>query len=238
MKVHRFVVGLAAALAGAGSAHAAFVGWDMRVDADATAAAQAIWTGVLADATVYRMYGVFNEAGQVLLSVSNANFNVSSGTLYQEPPPVGGDTAPIPGFFGPFLGTHLYDSFVTINELTSVATAVLVDSDFAWSSTGVAAGGWFNSNPANQQGTAQFNAATGLYVTLVGQFTVLGMDGTRNLPGPTTNADGAWFGMASVTWNTGEGSETFHAFDQGFIPAPGSMGLLALAGLAAMRRRR
>lgn len=227
---------VAATLAAAGSAQAAFVGWDMRVDADATASAQAVG-GALSDAVVYRMYAVFNQAGQVLLNVFDANISVSSGTLFQAGAPFGGDVAPNSGFFG-FDQTLQWDSFVTINELSNTgSTSVNLDPDFAWASNGVAAGGWANSNPTNLKGAAVFNADFARWETLVGQFTVVGM-GARDLPGPTFNGDGNWFGLAGITWNMGIGTETFQLFEQGFIPTPGSMALFGLAGLAAIRRRR
>jgi uncharacterized protein (TIGR03382 family) len=233
MMIRAFTV--AATLAAAGSAQAAFVGFDMRLDADATASAQAV--AGLGDAQVYRMYAVFSQAGQVLLNVANMNFNVQSGTLFQSPAPFGGNLAPNSGFFG-FDATLQWDSFVTINELSNTgSTTIAVDPDFAWTSTGVAAGGWFNSNPPNQQGLAGFNADFGHWETLLGQFTVIGM-AARNVEGPNSSRDGNWFGLGTAIWNTGIGTETFVVENAGFIPTPGSMALFGLAGLAAIRRRR
>ena len=224
---------LAAGLAAASSAHAGFVGWDMRVDAAATSAAQGV--AALAGATVYRMYAVFDDADNVVVNVFNANFSTTNGsTLWQTPAPFGGSVAPNSGFFG-FDPTLQFDSFVTLNELSNTgSTTVTLDNDFAWSANGVAAGGWFNSSPPNLKGASVQNGS--VWETLVGQFTVVG--GTREIPGPTGNGDGNWAGLAGITFNKGIGTTTVQLADQGFIPTPGAMALFGLAGLTASRRRR
>jgi hypothetical protein len=224
---------LAVGLAAASSAHAGFVGWDMRVDADATANAQGV--AGLAGATVYRMYAVFDDADNVVVNVFNANFSTTNGgTLFQSGPPFGGNVAPNSGFFG-FDATLRYDSFVTIGEESNLgSTSVITDPDFAWAAGGVAAGGWANSSPPNLLGASVQNGS--VWETLVGQFTVLG--GTREIPGPTTNADGNWNGLAGITFNKGIGTTTVQLAEQGFIPTPGAMALFGIAGLTASRRRR
>ncbi|MFG0275645.1 MAG: hypothetical protein ACF8QF_11355 [Phycisphaerales bacterium] len=224
---------LAAGLAAASSAHAGFVGWDMRVDSAATAAANGV--AGLETATVYRMYAVFDDGGNVVVNVFNANFGTTDGsTLWQTPAPFGGTVAPNAGFFG-FDATLQFDSFVTLGELSNNGTtSIAPDADFAWAANGVAAGGWFNNNPPNLLGESVQNGS--VWETLVGQFTVLG--GTRDLPGPTGNGDGRWEGLASITFNQGIGTATTQLADQGFIPTPGAMALFGIAGLTASRRRR
>lgn len=216
---------LAAGLAAASSAHAGFVGFDMRVDADATANAQALGGG-LAGAVVYRAYAVFDTAGDKVLNVFNADWaTTNGGTLYQDG--FGGNFAPQASFIG-LVPSLRYDSFVTLNLLTD-NTSVSGDPDLAFTANGVA-GGWFNSNPPNNLGLTVANGS--VWETLLGQFTVVG--GTRAATG---NGDGNWFGQASLTWNDASGA-TQQVFDQGFIPTPGAMALFGLAGLTAGRRRR
>lgn len=230
---------LAAGLAAASSAHAGFVGWDMRVDAAATADAQALGIGG-GSATVYRMYAVFDDAGNKLLNVFNANFETTDGsTLYQDS--FGGDLAPTASFIG-LVPTLAYDSFVTINRLFSDANSTppitdttSLDPNFQFTTNGLTNNsGWFNSSPPNEQGLAVQNGS--VWETLVGQFTVIG--GTAPvIDGPTSNADGRWFGAAALTYNDASGA-TQQFFSQGFIPTPGAMALFGLAGLTAGRRRR
>jgi hypothetical protein len=222
---------LAAGLAAASTAHAGFVGWDMRVDVGATADAQALG-GALAGATVYRMYAVFDSEGDKVLNVFNADFATTDGsTLYQDT--FGGNVAPNAAFVAVF-PTLAFDSFVTINELTNGgSTSIATDPDFAFTTNGVV-GGWFNSNPPNNQGATVLNGS--VWEALVGQFTVVGGTGAL-IDGPTGNTDGRWFGQASITYNDATGATQQFA-GQGFIPTPGAVALFGLAGLTAGRRRR
>ena len=222
---------LAAGLAAASSAHAGFVGWDMRVDVGATADAQALG-GTLADATVYRMYAVFDTAGDQVLNVFDANFATTDGsTLYQD---AGGTNVAPSDFIVGIVPTARYDSFVTLNLLTE-NTTVSTDANFTFTSNGLTNNsGWFNSNPPNELGLTIQNGD--VWETLVGQFTVLGGTGAV-VAGPTANVDGRWFGAASISYNDATGA-TIQEFQAGFIPTPGAMALFGLAGLTAARRRR
>lgn len=232
-------VAAGAALGAAGFAHAGWVGMQMRFDEGATIGAQAVG-GSLAAAQVYRMYGVFDSADDVVVNVFNVNFGTTnSSVLFQSPAPFGGDTAPNSGFFG-FDPTLPYDSFVTMNELSNLgSTTVTLDNDFAFGADGVAAGGWFNSSPPNLIGQAQFNSQTGFYEVLLGQFTLA-----------SVTEEGAWIGNGGITFNQGIGTTTTQlpTWAPGFVglqsdpiviyPTPGAAALFGLAGLAGVRRRR
>jgi hypothetical protein len=230
-----------ASLGVTGFASAGWVGMQMRFDEGATIGAQAVG-GSLAAAQVYRMYGVFDSADDVVVNVFNVEIGTTnSSVLFQSPAPFGGSVAPNSGFFG-FDATLPYDSFVTMNELSNLgSTSVTLDNDFAFGADGVADGGWFNTNPPNLLGQAQFNSQTGFYEVLLAQFTL-----------ESVSEPGIWFGNGGITFNQGIGTTTtqLSTWAPGIpggltsdpiviYPTPGAGALLAIGGmLGAARRRR
>ena len=127
-----------------------------------------------------------------------------------------------PALFGAY-NSSPFDTFVTIGQLSSADNALLTQGvDFSSFDTTVntANGSWFVT-PDDAQGEA---GAGGL--VLIGQFSFEAGTG----------------GMASMTGNVNlqgklASGENWEAFNQ-WVPAPGALALLGLAGIAGRRRRR
>jgi MYXO-CTERM domain-containing protein len=209
--------------------------------AAATADVQSIEIESLGDTgngITYHMYAVVDEGSRV-----DAVFGNSSGTatigaadglsfyqnLYGGPLSTQCNTA----FFA--LAPSLqYDSFVTIGALDSSGNPfdnnALLDIGIDWA--GFNAGGSFSTDngswfitPLDDQGEA-INGRV-----LIGQFTVIGGtgDGYADL-----------VGMVNIQGSdaSGETYQTYGLNIGGWVPAPGALALLGVAGLAGRRRRR
>ena len=171
----------------------------------------------------YRMY-VELEAGARIDAVfgnsaNTLNIDVDGGSFVQSA--YGGATSmDINSAFFPFFPSLQWDSFVTIGLLDNAGNALNnIGIDWTGFETGGALvtdnGSWFVT-PDDAQG-----AEIGGRV-LIGQFTITGgaLVGQVSLQGK--DADGATWQANGVTW----------------VPAPGALALLGLAGLAGRRRRR
>jgi MYXO-CTERM domain-containing protein len=235
-------MGLAGVLFAGHGACGAFVGVSIRFNEAATLDARSVG-GVLEDAQVYRMYLVFDDPDTVLVNVFNTQFfTTNDSVLFQSGAPFGADLPPNAGFFG-FDPTLPYDSFVTLNQLsTTGSTSTITDPDFGWASNGIASGGWANSSPSNLLGQVASSDAHEHYETLVAQLTL-----------ESVTSVGGWYGILSLTFNTGIGTPTTQIadwsplFPTGLpndpiepypVPTPGVTALFGLAGLTASRRRR
>ncbi len=245
---------VAAGLAAAGTANAAFVGGVIRVDAAASAAASA---DIGFAVTVTRMYMAFDEADDRLISIGNAEFH-GVADLYQDvafgADNVGGIN---PAFFA-FPGVNSeYDSFTGIGgpNFTGSGFGDANDPSFTWASDGVASGGWFTtpngagvfpgSGPAGPSGF--FEVFAGQF-TLVGDFTGGGARGANDVGNGfinTNNGGGDLFqglfsnGMGlDVNWVEAAGDNLSVNRVEVGVPAPGAAALFGLAGLTASRRRR
>jgi hypothetical protein len=208
------------------AAQAGFLGFEIRIDAAATTAAQSI-DGVLSNATVYRLYALFDDAGNEVFNVFNTDIATTVGaTLYQDG--FGTDTAPSDSFLS-VIPTLEFDSFITINRLTDAGDATATDPDFAFTSNGVE-GGWFNGDPTNGQGLAASVGVSGAFETLIAQFTVVS---TLSNPDPAA----VWFGFASITYSDATGATQQLANQNLYPPSPGAAPLFVIAALAHRRRR-
>ncbi|MEC9373035.1 MAG: hypothetical protein VYC34_04290 [Planctomycetota bacterium] len=239
------VVGLAVAA----NASATFVGAELRNDPAWDAAA----TAAIDDGnqyTVVRLYAIFddNAAADRVVSVGqpddpiNGAFGLNGGGFFQSP--LVGDTAPAVGLFG-ILPEAQWDSYISIGKLVD-DSATTPDPDFDFvdqiASDGLedtVKGGWFNINPANNQGNAQFNASMGAYETFLGQFTFrdgfAGGFGSSGVGSTIFNSDF----VGEVTIFTGMPGQAPDRQVVSFaIPAPGALALFGAAGLVGLRRRR
>jgi len=213
----------------AGSANAAFLGWGAKVS-------QSGDTGIL------DVYGVFDGTtgtGNIMLSVIAANITTSGFSTFLHNDLTGGAWAP------QFMtGTGAMDSFVTIGSATGFANPTAGDPSFSnWlagasvvphgpGGPGVAPfPGWYNNVPGTpvfaSAVTLDYNPHGGGFGVLVGRFVInnpLGGDG-RTL---TFSARGGW----GDGLNPIDDTQTF-----AYIPTPGALALVGLAGLVGRRRR-
>jgi len=183
----------------------------------------------------YRMYAVVGAGERVDAVFGNSSGNLTIGaadgmSFYQNA--LGGPTSTsINSAFFPLAPSLEWDTYVTIGALYSdgspFAENKLLDIGIDWSSfEGGGAidtdnGSWFVT-PADPQG-----GEIGGRV-LIGQFTVVGGsgDGYADL-----------VGQVSIQGKDVNG-ETFQNIGVNWIPAPGALALLGVAGLAGRRRRR
>ena len=183
----------------------------------------------------YQMFAVMSEGARVDAVFGNSQGSLeiglsdSSMSFYQNS--FGGPLSTnCNAAFFPLAPSLQYDSFVTIGALDSTGNPF---SDNALLDIGVdfasfEAGGGFSSDngswfvtPVDDQG----NPIDGR--VLIGQFTVIGGsgDGYADLTGQV-NIQGS------------DSNGTFQDYGLNWVPAPGALALLGLAGVAGRRRRR
>ncbi len=182
----------------------------------------------------YRLYVNLDDGARVDAvfgnSVGPLSISAGSGSFYQNA--LGGPTSTaINSAFFPLAPSLEWDSYVTIGALyangSPFAENKLLDIGIDWSSFNGGGelatdnGSWFVT-PVDPQGAEQDGTV------LIGQFTVVGGtgDGLNDLLGYVSlqgkDADGNTWQELDVTW----------------VPAPGALALLGVAGLAGRRRRR
>jgi hypothetical protein len=178
------------------------------------------------DLTVVRLYAQLENAGDrldaVYGSADNPLYINTSAEFYQNA--AGGDSSlQINQALFAVYNSVEYDTFVTIGKLESTGDALLVQAvDFSNFGTEVStSNGTWTVTPDDAQGDADLDNRV-----IIGQFSfaagtggIGSMDGLVNMQGK--NADGS-------NWT---------ALNQ-WIPAPGALALLSLAGIAGRRRRR
>ncbi len=185
---------------------------------------------------VYAFYATFDHPADRLLGVIGDADNPlhiwtdSPGGFHQTGAAMlGSDLAPAATFTAIF-PELLYDSFVTIGlgagyegENTTGLTPGwfdLVSPGFNADGTiGPAAEGWFNGNPDNTQGAPDGDGRV--------QIAQLSFNGF-----PFINGDSLVIGWTDADGNTHQTPDNFV-----FPPAPGTLALFALTGLAGRRRR-
>lgn len=226
-----------------------FLGVDLVMDPDATAAARALAgdTPELADATVYQLVAAFDEDGFRFDSVFNLNFQIGSGgRLFQETSVGADDSPPSDAFIG-FVSAVEFDSFATFNggEASLDSNGFVTRQSQGLTGAGLTGeSGWFTT-PSTGLGFPVLNneAVVGLdanidlssvYTVWLGQFTAIGL-----APGSEPFMSGS-IGVGfnrGVDPNTGLGGDPFQGIIA-IVPAPSAVSCLALAGLASSRRRR
>jgi len=172
----------------------------------------------------YRLYVDLEAGARIDAVFGNAaddlNISVDGGSFVQSP--YGGATSmDINEAFFPFFPSLQWDSFVTIGLLSNAGNALNnIGVDWTGFETGGALitdnGSWFVT-PDDAQG-----AEVGGRV-LIGQFTIT--DG------------GSLIGQVSLQGKNADG-DTWQANGVSWVPAPGALALLGVAGLAGRRRRR
>ena len=142
----RIVTWAACAAVACAGAQGAFVGGKVYSDPAWNAAATA---AIGENALVFRMFACWDDAGDRLLSVFDANFEAKAGTLYQDD--FGGDL-PQSGAFFPVFPSAQWDSYVSVGNVNSPSSTSLLP-DFMWSAGGVTNdSGWFTNNPPSGEG--------------------------------------------------------------------------------------
>jgi hypothetical protein len=211
-------LGVAATCGIATSASATFVGWFFESYA-------------VDNFAVIDVYAQFDNATDTVLNVFNSQISITDGTGFHHNDLAGGDWQPqaTPATQAPT------DSFVLVGGSVGFANTTSLDPSFTPSNTPFVPSnaGWFNSNPPNLQG--RVDAAT--LRTFVGRFVSVGTDTARSLSF-----------AANLGYNQGLSTPAQFAFDDGqgfgptsvvaFVPAPGAIALLGMAGLLGSRRRR
>jgi len=225
---------LAAGLAiGASSAQAAFV-WIEAVEGDSAAAAAFAGAGAI----TFQIFATFDAAGDgsinTVLSTGFANFGpAGGGTFFNVPAASGGSITPPSSFGVSVVPALAFDTYGTIGANRSDdpgGAGIAPDPSAAITDTHIG-GGWFNSNPPSNVGAAVANSAlsTG-FGTLLWNITISNPDPGANVANLFTLIT---FPYMSIFEQVPGG-----ALEHPIFPAPGSMGLFGIAGLAALRRRR
>ena len=162
-----------------------------------------------------RLDSVFGSADNGLVIGTSAEFNQNA---------IGGDTSlQINSALFAVYSSVEYDTFVTIGKLDQAGDALLVQAvDFSNFATEVStSNGTWTVTPDDAQGEADANGRV-----LIGQFSFAA--GTGGID--------SMYGNVNLQGKNADGS-TWQVVDQ-WIPAPGALALLGLAGLAGRRRRR
>jgi len=229
-----FISGLIALSALASTAAGNLVGGVFRTD-DAwnTDANTAIGVG---DAQVIRMYVLFDDPSDTLISIFNANIqSMVGGSLYQNA--MGADLPPDAAMFG---GTPAleWDSYVSIGNLVAPSTTN-TDPNFNFTATGVSGNsGWYTGDPPMLEGRGSLNGDSGLYETLVGQWTILGAASKEDgVIRPGRFSSDVFRGGLDLVYQGDIGSPPQVARNLRFVPAPGGS-VVILCGAAALARRR
>ena len=235
---------IAAGLAVAGAANAAFVGGMFVENAASSAASTATVNGA---SRVYELFIVFDEADDILNSIGNADFSSIDGNnliqtgVFGSVQDTDGDLNP--GAWG-FVPESQWDSYVGIGGPFPGAGSTSTDPDFGFSATGVM-GGWFDvpGGDGSRQGVAGngVDLGGGLWGVFAGQFVLEGAGdaGARgNMIGNGNIFSDGFAGQLDVNWLDAAGGANNAEAGVRIVPAPGAAALFGLAGLTAGRRRR
>ena len=200
----------------ASSANAGFAGW--AANSYATSNGNA----------AVDVYAMFTVGTDKLLNVFNMNISLGGATNFIQNDVAGGAWQPLPNF-----NPAVDDSYVTIGQAPGFSNTTGLDPNFSnnFSTLPPAPNaGWYNSNPSAFTATAgavtvNQNDTGATLGVMIGRFVLAGVaDVQRTL---VVN------GFAS--FNTGANGSSAKTFT--YVPAPGALALLGLAGIAARRRR-
>ncbi len=174
----------------------------------------------------YALYAVFDDPTDVLLIVFFADITTTTGFFHNSIGGIGQSALPFTEFETGISDNPDADSFVTIGLMTGDDNATMLFGSFdedAFINGNSVIGAWFNPFAPNGQGVPGPNGEV-----LIAVFTPLNdANGVPGMIGGTLTV-----GFSNPDLPPGQsGSDSF------FIPAPGSLALLALAALAPRRRR-
>lgn len=177
----------------------------------------------------YAIYAIFDDPTDILLAVGNANITTSTGFFHNSIGGMGQSALPFTEFETGISDNPDADSFVTIGLMTGDGNMTLLDpwfdeDAFIFGNNLGSYAGWLNNPfPQNDQGVPGPNGEV-----LIAVFTPL--NDANGIPGIIS-------GTLTVGYSVG-GPDPKFGTDSFYIPAPGSLALLALAALAPRRRRR
>jgi len=227
-----WAAGLAGTACLTGAASASFTGWmfdSYAVNVEG------------ADFAVIDVYAQFDDNTDTVLNVFNSMISTSSGVEFHH-----NDFNTLSGSPGawnvtgtaslPALGVVPdNDSFVLIGgPVPGTGNTTSLDPSFDPGTGGTVAtnAGWFNSNPPNLQGRVDADTLS----TWVARFVIEGIDAAVSLNYAANLGYNQGLGTpAQFAYDNGQGSGPMTSVD--FVPAPGAIALLGLAGLAGRRRR-
>ncbi|HMN96104.1 MAG TPA: hypothetical protein PKC43_01275 [Phycisphaerales bacterium] len=235
-----FIISSLGSLVVAGAASAAFTG----------VALNEYVVGDKCVADIYMTFDGTNGLADVLLNIYNVQFSLTTHDGNNAIPLlIHSNLVPGPSWSPQFVtpGMENMDTFVTIGGAAGFNNSTQADPNWGgagFNQAGIPAlAGWFNSNPPNLQGQSSFVDISNLFgnktyqgaATFVMRLVALASDLAAN---PVSISF-----SGSLTYNQGLGTAPIQpnfSFQNNLwaIPAPGALTLLALAGLAAGRRRR
>ncbi len=176
----------------------------------------------------YALYAVFDDPSDILFIVFNANVTTTTGFFHNSIGGMGQSALPFTEFETGISDNPDADSFVTIGLMTGDGNMTALDpffdeEGFIFGNSLGSNAGWFNSFFDNGQGVPGPHGEV-----LIAVFTPL--NDANGIPGIVS-------GTLTVGYIAG-GPPAKSGTDSFYIPAPGSLALLALAGLGWHGRRR
>ncbi len=174
----------------------------------------------------YALYAIFDDPTDILHIVFNANVTSTTGFFHNSIGGMGQSALPFTEFETSISDNPDADSFVTIGLMTGDDNTTMLSPSFdknAFINGNSVIGAWFNPFAPNGQGVPGPNGEV-----LIAVFTPL--NDANGIPGIVS-------GILTVGYSDG-GPPTKNGTASFYIPAPGSLALLALAALAPRRRRR
>ncbi len=187
--------------------------------------------GASVTVNVTDVYLVSNDMADTLLNIYNWNTANGAASYWQS---MVSTTGWIPNNAGSIFDTPALqqaDSFVTVGSVGTdslqapgVGAGIGLDPSFGGQNAAApnADAGWYNGSPPSLAGAVKMYD-NGIMGTMIARFSTLG---------DAFTLEGTAF---EATWNQGLGTDGQQAAF--FIPAPGAMALLGLAGVVGRRRR-
>ncbi len=174
----------------------------------------------------YALYAMFDDPTDILLNVFNANITTTTGFFHNSIGGMDQSALPYTKFETSISDNPDADSFVTIGLMTGDDNATMLDQwfdeeAFIYGNNLGSFAGWF-AFPQIEQGIPGPDGEV-----LIAVFTPL--NDANGIPGIVS-------GTLTVGYSVGGPNPKFGT-DSFYIPAPGSLALLALAALAPRRRR-
>jgi len=175
----------------------------------------------------YALYAVFDDPGDEVLTVNTGSIATTTGFFHNTINGAGQSALPFTSAMNAISDHPDADSFLTVGLSTGDDNETALGPFFdlnAFLFGTMVDGFWFNANPTNDQGVAGLDG-----LVLLAVFTPL--NDVAGMPGVVTGNVTIGYGNPAIP-----GAQFATA---SFItPAPGALGLLALAGMIGRSRRR